>query len=89
MPNRAVQLDKEPQQPVEGSTINEKSPNALVTKPLFARGGTKLVNLTIAAEEEETAMIAPPSSSLQSQADNADADEEDETAIIALPSSSL
>ena len=34
-------------------------------------------------------MIALPSSSLQSQADNADADEEDETAIIALPSSSL
>jgi hypothetical protein len=63
--------------------------NALVTRPLFARGGTKHVDLTTAAEEEETEMIALPSSSLQSQADNAVADEEDETAIIALPSSSL
>jgi hypothetical protein len=82
-------LTKNPNSQWRDQLLTRHRQNALVTRPLFARGGTKLVDLFTAAEEEETAMIALPSSSLQSQADNADADEEDETAIIALPSLSL
>jgi hypothetical protein len=82
-------LTKKPNSQWRDELLTRNRQNALVTRPIFARGGTKKLDLTTAAEEEETAMIAIPSSSLQIQADNADADEEDETAIIALPSSSL
>jgi hypothetical protein len=82
-------LAKNPNNQWRDQLLTRNRRNAIVTRPLFARGGTKLVDLNTAAEEEETAMIALPSSSLQSQANNADADEEEETAIIALPSSSL